>query len=43
LKPNPSALAWVGSSHVGYTHYYDVDDDYSGDWTPTLTLAIEFL
>lgn len=37
------SLSPTSNLYIGYTHYYDVDDNYSGDWTPTLTLAIEFL
>jgi hypothetical protein len=29
--------------HVAYTHFYDVDNELGQDWTPTVTVALEFL
>jgi len=37
------SLSDTSNVYVGFTMYNDVADDYSdGDWTPTLTLAVEF-
>tara|TARA_R110000851_G_scaffold47424_1_gene115095 strand:- start:53381 stop:54031 length:651 start_codon:yes stop_codon:yes gene_type:complete len=37
------AMSKTSNAYLGFTMYNDVSDDYSdGDWTPTLTLAIEF-
>jgi len=37
------SLTPTSNVYLGFTMYNDVNDDYSdGDWTPTLTLAVEF-
>ena len=37
------ALGTTSNAYLGFTMYNDIDNDYSdGDWTPTLTLALEF-
>jgi len=37
------ALSPSSNVYLGYTQYYDIDNDYDSSWTPTLTLAVEFL